>query len=201
MVLILMCPTPIHQLPKLVNNIYRANRNLEIINSMKIRLQTYSFRFAEQVLNSKLAIKQEIESALTDPRIDISSLSRPRFNKVLDELYLEKGWERQPAVFDEPGDPSAKMDFLKERVGIEVEFGHASFIGIDLLKFQVASYSGLNKIDLGVYVVTTKEFQRVMQNKFKQNWDGSLPYEKVTRYLPHFKSAIQVPIFVIGLDL
>lgn len=168
---------------------------------MNIRLRTFSFRFAEQVLNSKLAIKQEIEAVLTDPRIDIRTLSRPGFNNCLDELYKEKGWERQPAVFDEIGDPSAKMDFLKERVGIEVEFGHASFIGIDLLKFQVASYSGLNKIDLGVYIVTTKEFQKVMQHQFQQNWEGSLTFEKVTRYLPHFKSAIQVPIYVIGLDL
>jgi hypothetical protein len=93
------------------------------------------------------------------------------------------------------------MDFLKERVGIEVEFGHASFIGIDLLKFQVSSYSGLNKIDIGVYVVTTKEFQKVMKSQFNQNWEGSLSFQKVTRYLPHFKSAIQVPIYVVGLDL
>jgi hypothetical protein len=168
---------------------------------MKIRLQTFSFRFAEQLLNSKLAIKQEIESVLTDPGIEISSLSRPGFNKKLNELFTNKGWDRQPAVFDEPGDPSAKMDFMKERVGIEVAFGHASFIGIDLLKFQVSSYSGLDKIDLGIYIVTTREFQKVMQNRFDQNWDGSLTFEKVTRYLPHFKSAIQVPIYVIGLDL
>jgi hypothetical protein len=45
----------------------------------------------------------------------------------------------QPTVFDDPGDPGAKMDYLKERIGIEVGFGHASFIGIDLLKFQVSS--------------------------------------------------------------
>jgi hypothetical protein len=45
------------------------------------------------------------------------------------------------------------MDFLKERIGIEVGFGHASFLGIDLLKFQVGSYSGLDKIDVGVYIV------------------------------------------------
>lgn len=31
--------------------------------------------------------------------------------------------------------------------------------------------------------------------------DGSLNFEKVVRYLPHFKSAIQVPIYVIGIDL
>ena len=38
------------------------------------------------------------------------------------------------------------MDFLKERVGVEVEFGHSSFLGIDLLKIQVSSYSGFNNI-------------------------------------------------------
>lgn len=80
-------------------------------------------------------------------------------------------------------------------------FGHASFLGIDLLKFQVASYSGLDRIDLGVYVVTTARFQREAKSLHTNNWEGSLTFEKITRYLPHFKSAIQVPIYVIGLDV
>jgi len=171
------------------------------MTEMRIRLNTFSYRFAEQVLNSKLSIKQEIESVLLDPRINLSELSRPKFNSVLEELFIEKDWEKQPAVFDQAADPSAKMDFLKERIGIEVAFGHASFIGLDLLKFQVCSYSGFDKIDLGVYIVTTKQFQKTMEQEFDLNWKGSLSFEKVTNYLPHFKSAIQVPIYVIGLDL
>src|SRR5262249_39733214 len=168
---------------------------------MKLRLEKFSYRFAEQVLNSKLAIKEEVESILTDPSIAIPMLSRPQFNKILRELFVAKGRENQPYVFDEESDPAAKMDFLKERVGIEVGFGHASFIGIDLLKFQVSSYSALNRIDLGIYVVTTKQFQKMMSAEFKQNWEGSLTFEKVVKYLPHFKSAIQVPIYVFGIDL
>ena len=168
---------------------------------MTLRLQNFSYRFAEQVLNSKLALKQEIENLFVDPSIYIPSLSRPRFNEVLKALFEGRGWESQPSVFNEPGDPSAKMDFLKDRVGVEVGFGHASFIGIDLLKFQVASYSGLDRIDVGVYVVTTRNFQKQMKRQHNQNWAGSLTFEKVTRYLPHFKSAIQVPIYVIGIDL
>lgn len=31
---------------------------------MQLRLRTYSYRFAEQVLNSKLALKQEIERTI-----------------------------------------------------------------------------------------------------------------------------------------
>ncbi|MGA2522603.1 MAG: BglII/BstYI family type II restriction endonuclease [Candidatus Bathyarchaeia archaeon] len=163
------------------------------------RLNKFSYRFAEQVLNSKLALKQEIESILTED-VDLKFLSRPKFNELLNEKFQKAGWQSQPAVFDEPEDPAAKMDFMKERIGIEVAFGHSSFIGIDLLKFQVASYSSLNKIDVGVYVVTTKDFQNRMMKEYKQNWDGSLSYEKVVKYLPHFKSAIQVPIYVLGID-
>lgn len=93
------------------------------------------------------------------------------------------------------------MDFLKERIGVEVGFGHLSFIGIDLLKFQVASYSGLNRIDVGVYIVTTRNFQKQMKKLYNQNWEGSLAFEKVARYLPHLKSAIQVPVYLLGIDI
>lgn len=168
---------------------------------LRFALQRFSYRFAEQVLNANLAIKQEIEGVLTDPSIQIPSLSRPEFNSVLRERFISLGWEDQPALFDEPGDPGAKMDFLKARVGIEVGFSHASFVGIDLLKFQTASYSALNKIDVGVYVVTTKSCQNRLGRECKQNWEGSLTFEKVVRYLPHFKSAIQVPILVLGIDM
>ena len=92
------------------------------------------------------------------------------------------------------------MDFLKEWVGIEVGFGHASFIGIDLLKFQVSSYSALDQIDIGIYVATTRRFQKHMAT-LNRNWEGSLTFEKIKSYLPQFKSAIQVPIYVLGIDI
>jgi len=166
-----------------------------------IRLRDFSFRFAEQVLNSRLETKREIEEILQDPTINVEELSRPRFNEVLDRLFQARGWQPQPQVFPEPKDPSAKMDFLKDRIGVEVGFGHASFMGIDLLKFQVSSYSSLDQIDVGVYIVTTRHFQKKMISEYGQKWDGSLTFEKLQRYLPHFKSAIQVPLYVIGIDL
>ena len=136
-----------------------------------------------------------------DSSINLSEMSRPKFNKLLDEKFLSKGWTSQPSVFDELKDPAAKMEFLKDRIGIEVGFGQPSFIGIDLLKFQVSSYSGLDKIDVGVYVVTTKSFQKNMEKEYNLNWQGSLSFEKVVKYLLHFKSVIQLPIYVLGIDL
>lgn len=168
---------------------------------MPIHLRTFSFRFAEEVLNSKLAHKKNIESILTDKSLSLTELSRPKFNKKLDELFLASEWQRQPPVFNEGDEAFAKMDFLKDRIGIEVEFGHASFIGIDLIKFQVASYSSIDKIDLGVYVTTTANFQKALKKDYSQNWEGSLTFEKVCRYLPLIRSAIHVPVFVYGIDI
>lgn len=168
--------------------------------ALRIRLETYSFRFAEQVLNSRLETKRELESILLDTSLNLCDLSRPTFNSTLERLFVAQGWQTQPLVFNEPGDPSARMDFLKNRVGVEVGFGHSSYFGIDLLKFQVASYSGIDTIDLGVYITTTRTFQKRQKSEFGQNWTSSLTFEKVRRYLPYFKSAIQVPVFVIGID-
>lgn len=95
----------------------------------------------------------------------------------------------------------SKFDFQKSRIAVEVQFGHASFLGTDLLKFQMASYSNLDFIDFGVYITTTKAMQKFLTNQYGHNWDGSLNFEKVEKYLPYFKSAIQVPIYVIGIDV
>ena len=57
---------------------------------MRINLQKFSFRFAEQVLNIKLALKQEIEDVLLDPSIEFYFLNRPHFNKILENLFIQK---------------------------------------------------------------------------------------------------------------
>ena len=158
---------------------------------MSVQLRSFSFRFAEQVFNSRLQLKQEINEMLLEACKDLSVLGRPAFNRILKDLFVEKNWISQPRVSPE----------MKERVAVEVQFGHASFIGIDLLKFQMASYSNLDLIDFGVYITTTKAMQKYLKTKYNRNWDGSLNYEKVVKYLPYFKSAIQVPIYVIGIDI
>jgi restriction endonuclease BglII len=93
---------------------------------MQLTFRWSSYRFAEQVLNSRLYLKQEIEQILMDRTIDVRKLSRPDFHAALKTQFKEKGGEDQPKVFDEPGELLVRMDFLKDRVGIEVGFGHVS---------------------------------------------------------------------------
>lgn len=168
---------------------------------MGIRLKKYSYRFAEQVFNSKLDIKNEIENIIYAATDDLSILSRPKFNELLKKEFIKKGWISQPQVFDNETEAYARFDFLKDRIGVEVQFGHPSFIGIDLLKFQVASFSNLDTIDFAVYITTTSKFQKYIMENYSLKWNGSLTYEKVINYLPHIKSAIQIPIYVIGIDI
>lgn len=163
-----------------------------------MRFQTFSYRFAEQVLNSKLGTKREIENIITS--IEPGGYSRPRLNEVFRTKFLEKSWIEQPQVFEEITDIAAKIDYLKDRVAVEVAFSHSSFIGIDLLKFQTLSYSNLDKIDVGVYIAVTREQRRRFEQEYNKKWQGSLTFEKVCKYLPHFRSAIQVPVFVYGVE-
>ncbi|MCR4761179.1 MAG: restriction endonuclease [Oscillospiraceae bacterium] len=167
---------------------------------MSIRLQTFSYRFAEQVLNGKFYIKQELTDIIYAATTDLSVLSRPQFNEILRDQFVTKGWIDQPQVFTEHDDAYARFDYLKDRVGVEVQLGHSSFVGIDLLKFQIASYANLDTIDFGVYIVTTKALQKHLKQQYHLKWEGSLTFEKVKRYLPYIRSAIQVPVYVIGID-
>jgi hypothetical protein len=52
--------------------------------------KVFADRFAEQILNGKRAIKQEIEETLTHHSIQIPTLSRPEFNKVLRDKFVGK---------------------------------------------------------------------------------------------------------------
>lgn len=166
---------------------------------MAVRLKKHSFRFAEELFNSRLAQKSEIEQILYTSTLDFSKLNRKELNRILNDLFLEQGWEVQPRVSPDMKAYS-KFDFQKDRIAVEVQFGHSSFLGTDLLKFQMASYSNLDLIDFGVYITATKAMQKYLTRQYGHNWEGSLTFEKVEKYLPYFKSAIQVPIYVIGID-
>lgn len=152
----------------------------------------YSHRFAEEILNSKIGIKIEIEEVVKI----IEPKTRSALNKEFKNQLTSKGWTSEVRLGDSEDDVSSKVDFLKDRVAIEVAFTNPSYLGIDLLKFQVMSYSNpqINRIDVGVYIVTTTSFQK---KYFK--CVGSTTFDRVVKYLPHLRSAIQVPIWVIGL--
>ena len=165
---------------------------------IQLKLEFYNYRFADEVLNSNLGIKKELMESLTSIEVSAFGISRPELNSTVEKKLQRKEWQTQVPAFEAKSRGETRLDFLKSRIGVEVQFGHASFIGIDLLKFQVASYADRDVIDVGIYVMATNGFIRDMIDR-GQKWSGSLTFEKVRSYLPHFRSAIHVPILVVGL--
>jgi hypothetical protein len=112
-----------------------------------VNLQFYNYRFADQILNSNLEIKKEIMDSLRSIEMSAFGISRPELNESVESKLSKKQWQTQVPAFGAKGRGETRLDFLKSRIGVEVQFGHASFIGIDLLKFQVASYAVLDVMD------------------------------------------------------
>lgn len=171
-----------------------------MIKILNFKIKTFSFRYAKEIFDCKENIKGEIDHILRYLPENTISISRPEFNSLLDEELSLFGWTEGVYKYNDTLDPLSQLDFIKDRVGIRKEFGHSSFIGADLLKFQIASISDQDLIDLGIYIVTTKNFQDTM-NERDAKWTGSLTYERVLRYMHDCRKSINVPILVMGIDL
>jgi hypothetical protein len=73
-----------------IRSIQSARNAFTLGIHVRLRLERFSCRSAEQVLNARLAIKQEMDSVLLDPSIEVATLSRPVFNATLEELYRQR---------------------------------------------------------------------------------------------------------------
>lgn len=166
---------------------------------MKLRLKKQSYRLAEQLLHP--SILEDLESLLIHSSIDVQYLSRPNFNDLLREIFKNGGWENYPSVFNQIINPFAKIEYIKDNVGLEVGFRHTSLIGYNLIKFQISPSYNSDQIDVGIYLVTTQNFQKQIKKSYGQNWAGAMTFEKADRYLRHFKSTLQMPIYLVGIDV
>ena len=70
-----------------------------------MRFRTYSYRFAEQVLNSKLELKKEIEEIIGSIKVKPKGFSRPELNKILEagsrgdkELHIEEFYDARKFI-------------------------------------------------------------------------------------------------------
>lgn len=180
---------------------------------LSVQLKTFSYRFADEVLNSPAFIEQrrDIEEILTN--FGVPALAKPkvrrrknkktgaiikemifttdqqRMNDMLDELFKAKEWDCQPLVTQDKV-TGIKADYKKKRVQVEVQFGNMARWYTDVFKFQV-SYS-LGLIDVGVLVVPVQAFASTIDENVAH-------YERVVRELPYARMSITLPIWVVGI--
>jgi hypothetical protein len=164
-----------------------------------VKLTTYSYRFAAEVLNSP-AFKSErkdiedIFGSIKVPQLNPPKLrtrggksmtfttAQKDLNVLLNDEFEKKGWDCQPNVTEDKV-TGIKADYKKARVQVEVQFGNMARWYTDVFKFQV-SYS-LGLIDVQAFANTIDE--------------NVAHYERVVRELPYAKMSITLPIWVVGI--
>jgi hypothetical protein len=88
--------------------------------------------------------------------------------------------------------PYREMDFVKSRVGVEVQFGKYAFMVYDLCA-KMPIFHNQNIIDVGVEIVPIKEFANMMST-------GVSYFEQFVWDLEHRGVAdIDIPVLVIGV--
>lgn len=172
-----------------------------------MKLTTYSYRFAIEVLSSKAFEKEmnEIIEILTTSEVPLLDppktrerdgkkwtfiTSQKKINTLFDVEFEKRGWECQPPVTQDKV-TGIKADYKKSRIQVEVQFGNMARWYTDVFKFQV-SYS-LDLIDVGVLVVPMQAFANTIDENIAY-------YERVVRELPYAKMSITLPIWVVGIS-
>jgi len=189
-------------------------------DKMKI-VAKYSFNNGEEVVQSEYAnLLREVENAIrsvdaekcktkksTEKTMRGKMLYSPvalniAFQKILfakgwinhrekckysDEFYIE-GYEpvRTRGAFRD-------MDFVKERLGVEVQFGKYAFMVYNVCA-KMTIFHNLGIIDAGIEVVPVKKFVENMSN-------GVSYFEQFTWDLIHRGVAdIDIPVLILGID-
>jgi len=117
--------------------------------------------------------------------------SGPAFNKPLSESFKRLGWDKKR--YDLGNNRSIEIDFVKERVGLEIQFGKYSFVDTDFSKFEIFYYQNL--IDLCVEIVPS-------QNLKKKMYSGVPDFIQVlSRIKAKGRNNPAVPIWIIGVNI
>ncbi|MHB8351224.1 MAG: BglII/BstYI family type II restriction endonuclease [Thermoplasmata archaeon] len=130
-----------------------------------------------------------------------------RLNAAFKQGFLGKGWKNHrvkceyPRGFYEPGySPGAPergafrdMDFVKEKLGVEVQFGKYSFMVYNVAA-KMTIFRNLGVIDAGIEIVPVRNF-------VDQFSSGVSYYEQFLWDLENRGvSNIDIPVLVMGID-
>ncbi|MBT4512906.1 MAG: hypothetical protein HOC20_11970 [Chloroflexi bacterium] len=166
---------------------------------MKLGLEKHSYKSGEIHLNTKPAIKEEIESILLAQSPVITKWSRDEYVRIIETDFIAKGWEVPPPMVDKRGKQTQLMDFRKEKVGVKLGL-HSSSAQSDILRFQKAQEFQATQIDLGIYVSTTAACQQQLGKASGKPWGGP-SFHTIARSLTSLSRMVSVPVCIIGLDI
>jgi len=182
----------------------------------------YSFNSGVEYINDKYPhLVKEVENAisLVDPSICKTKVSKektmlgkilyspPEINKQFKKYLFEQSWEPKKVLcnyhteyYTKGYNPEKRIkgayreiDFLKEKLGVEVQFGKYAFMVYNVCA-KMTIFNNLNHIDAGIEIVPIKGFADHMStgvSSFEQFvWD--LEQRGV--------SDIDIPVIILGIN-
>lgn len=182
----------------------------------------YSFNKGKETIEKKYPnLLKEIERVITniDARKHVNKESKEKtmpgkmlfspisLNKAFKMEFMNLGWKSKRVKCEYPswcyiedydpgkmkGVPFREMDFIKEKLGVEVQFGKYAFMVYNV-SAKMTIFHNLGYIDMGVEIVPMKKFANNMStgvSYFEQFvWD--LDKRGV--------SNIDIPVLIYGID-
>lgn len=134
-------------------------------------------------------------------------LYNPRsLNKSVSQVFAARGWQKHRVACEysnayytpnyQPASPQMaayrEMDFIKNRLGVEVQFGKYAFMVYNVCA-KMTIFNRLGVIDAGVEIVPVKEFAAHMST-------GVSYFEQFVWYLEQRGVAdIDIPVLILGI--
>ena len=185
---------------------------------MKV-INTYSFRGGEKFLKTKhpKELREVLEAiegldatlCLTKESKEKTKKGQILFSPVDMNNYLklgfhQKGWTEKAKdgnkkKFSEPRHAFGKgrfreMDGIKNRVGLEIQFGKYAFMGYDIFSKMII-FKNLKYIECGIEIVPSSELVKQMST-------GVSSFEQLlVDFENRGESNIDIPVFVISIGL
>lgn len=152
-----------------------------------------------------LSLKNKVSEEITMPG---KVLYNPKgLNKAFSSGFGSRGWRKKRVQCDYPTkyyragyrprrrfrNAYREMDFLKNRLGVEVQFGKYAFMVYNVCA-KMTIFSNLGYIDVGVEIVPMKEFADEMST-------GVSYFEQFVWDLEQRGVAdIDIPVLIFGID-
>ncbi|NJM55713.1 MAG: hypothetical protein HC841_07240 [Verrucomicrobiae bacterium] len=156
-----------------------------------MQFESFSFRHAEEILNSHLAIKRQINDLLSSAKDAPVKSGSDGLTSALMVAFERSGWQKEVPVSPDEAHEQ-RFDLLKDRVAVEIEFSRYEFLYRDYLRF-LSAYNA-DRIDVGVLI--THSQSGLARTKHPS---GAPSITRARADLAWLRPTVTVPIWLIGL--
>ncbi len=148
-------------------------------------------KLEEEIKNIVLTAPIGHKSKKSDEKTKIGEIvwSGKDFNKPLKDNFKKFGWSKKRLKLEHG---NVEVDFFKERIAIEVQFGKYSFVDTDFMKFEIFHYNDL--IDAAVEILLSHRLMKGM-------YSGPADFDQVVaRIKGRGKNNPTIPLWIIGVE-